>query len=33
MKNLPKAIQQKMVDHFRKADNAYGDGVAKGLGL
>ena len=33
MKNMPKAIQQKMVGHFLKADKAYGDGVAKGLGL
>jgi len=33
MKNVPKAIQQKMVGHFRKADKAYGEGVAKGLGL
>jgi len=33
MKNIPKAIQQKMVGHFRRADKAYGDGVAKGLGL
>jgi len=33
LKNVPKEIQQKMVGHFRKADPAYGDGVAKGLGL
>lgn len=33
MKNVPKEIQQKMVSHFRRADKAYGDGVAKGLGL
>jgi catalase len=33
MKNVPKEIQKKMVAHFRKADQAYGAGVAKGLGL
>ncbi|MFZ5517426.1 MAG: catalase [Candidatus Zhuqueibacterota bacterium] len=33
LKNVPKEIQSKMVDHFSKADKAYGDGVAKGLGL
>jgi catalase len=33
MKNVPKNIQEKMVAHFRKADYAYGQGVAKGLGL
>ena len=33
MKNVPKEIQKKMIGHFRKADKAYGDGVAKGLGL
>jgi catalase len=31
LKNAPKDIQKKMVDHFRKADKAYGDGVAKQL--
>jgi catalase len=33
MKNVPKEIQKKMIGHFRKADKAYGDGVAKGSGL
>jgi catalase len=33
LKNVPKDIQKKMVAHFRKADKAYGNGVAKGLGL
>jgi len=33
LKKAPKEIQEKMVDHFRKADQAYGDGVAQGLGL
>jgi catalase len=33
LKNVPKEIQHKMIGHFRKADQAYGDGVAKGLGL
>jgi len=32
LKNVPKAIQQKMVAHFRKADQAYGDGIAQALG-
>ena len=33
LKNVPKAIQEKMVSHFRKADQAYGDGIAQALGL
>jgi len=33
LKKAPKNIQEKMVAHFRKADDAYGAGVAKGLGL
>jgi len=33
LKNVPKEIQKKMVSHFRKADPAYGDGIAQGLGL
>ncbi|MFH1737953.1 MAG: catalase [bacterium] len=33
LKNVPKEIQEKMIAHFRKADKAYGDGVAKGVGL
>ncbi len=33
LKNVPKEIQEKMIVHFRKADKAYCDGIAKGLGL
>jgi catalase len=33
LKKVPKEIQVKMVAHFRRADKAYGDGVAKGLGI
>ncbi|OFW67863.1 MAG: catalase [Actinobacteria bacterium RBG_13_63_9] len=33
LKNVPKAIQKKMAAHFRKADQAYGDGIAQALGL
>ncbi|MGK2913032.1 MAG: catalase-related domain-containing protein [Porticoccaceae bacterium] len=33
LKPVPLAIQQRQVEYFRKADPAYGDGVAKGLGL
>ena len=33
LKKAPKEIQKKMVAHFRKADQAYGEGVAKGLDL
>ncbi|HUW82226.1 MAG TPA: catalase [Phycisphaerae bacterium] len=33
LKKVPKHIQEKMVAHSRKADQAYGDGVAAGLGL
>jgi len=33
LKNAPKQIQEKMVAHFRKADQAYGDGVSQRLGL
>ncbi len=29
----PKAIQEKMLVHFHKADKAYGDGIAKLIGL
>ena len=28
-----KDIQKKMVEHFRRADQSYGDGIAQGLGL
>ena len=30
---VPKGLQEKMVAHFAKADPAYGEGVAKALGL
>ncbi len=30
---VPKEIQEVMISHFRKADRAYGDGIAKGLGF
>ncbi|NIO08558.1 MAG: catalase, partial [Deltaproteobacteria bacterium] len=33
LKPVPKNIQEKMIAHFYKADQAYGEGVAKGLGL
>ncbi|MFC1729398.1 catalase [candidate division KSB1 bacterium] len=33
LKPVPKDIQKKMVEHFTKADKAYGGGVAKGLGI
>ena len=33
LKKVSKDIQEKMVAHFRKADQSYGDGVANGLGL
>ncbi len=33
LKKVPREIQEKMVVHFRKADKAYGDGIARGLGL
>jgi len=33
LKKAPKEIQQKMIIHFRKADPAYGNGIAKALGL
>ncbi len=33
LSKAPKNIQEKMVVHFRKADPAYGDGIAKSLGL
>ena len=33
LKKTPKAIQEKMVAHFKKADPAYGGGIANGLGL
>jgi len=33
LKDLPTEIQVKMVEHFIRADPAYGAGVAQGLGL
>ncbi len=33
MQPVPKAIQQRQVDHFSKADPAYGRAIAEGLGL
>lgn len=32
LKKTPKNIQKKMVEHFRRADKNYGEGVSKGLG-
>jgi catalase len=33
MKTVPEEIQERQIRHFYKADPAYGEGVAKGLGL
>ncbi|MCF7857816.1 MAG: catalase [Candidatus Cloacimonetes bacterium] len=33
LKKVPSAIQERMIGHFSKADKAYGNGIAKGLGL
>jgi catalase len=33
LKKVPKEIQKRMVEHFTRADKAYGGGIAKGLGL
>ena len=33
MKGIPQRIQTLQIQHFYKADPAYGTGVAKGLGL
>jgi catalase len=33
LKDVPIEIQRKMVEHFTRADQTYGDGIAKGLGL
>ncbi|MGB7846079.1 MAG: catalase-related domain-containing protein, partial [Candidatus Acidiferrum sp.] len=33
MKGIPPRIQELQIQHFYKADPAYGSGVAKGLGL
>ena len=32
LKNVPKKIQDKMIEHFSRADKNYGDGVARKLG-
>jgi catalase len=31
LKKVPKAIQERMIAHFRRADPAYGNGVAAAL--
>jgi catalase len=33
MKSVPQRIQEKQIQHFLKADRAYGEGIAKGLGI
>ena len=33
MKTVPRAIQERQIRHFNKADPAYGEGVTKGLDL
>jgi catalase len=33
MRSVPRRIQELQIQHFYKADQAYGEGVAKGLGL
>ena len=33
MRGVPGFIQQRQLGHFVKADPAYGEGVAKGLGI
>jgi catalase len=33
MKTVSNEIQERQIKHFYKADPAYGEGVAKGLGL
>ena len=33
LSKTPRAIQEKMVEHFTRADKDYGAGIAKGLGL
>jgi catalase len=30
---VPKEIQVRQIDHFMNADVAYGEGVARGLGI
>jgi len=33
MKTVPREIQERQIGQFYKADPAYGEGVAKGLGV
>lgn len=33
MRSVPREIQERQIDHFRKADPAYGNGIAEGLGI
>lgn len=33
MKTVPREIQERQIAHFRQADQRYGEGVARGLGL
>ena len=33
MRSVPAEIQRRQIGHFQKADPAYGEGVAKGLGV
>ena len=33
MQGVPREIQVRQIRHFYKADPAYGEGVAKGLGV
>jgi catalase len=33
MQGVPREIQVRQIRHFYKADPAYGEGVAKGLGI
>ena len=33
MRPVPREIQERQIGHFWKADPAYGEGVARGLGL
>jgi catalase len=33
MQDVPRAIQERQISHFAKADPAYGAAVAKGLGI
>ena len=33
LSKAPKEIQEKMVAHFSRADQAYGDGISQALGL